>query len=113
MAAGVVPHLPRRWPTSKLRVCRGIPLRGAAPLAASSSGIEHNLETVMIATPVAPVAEPGELTVELNLQSLRINQLRRLSQIKRLRRELLAEQDRIEQELFGPFWADQRAVDPS
>lgn len=64
-------------------------------------------------TPVAPVAEPGTLTVELNVQSLRLDMLRQLAAIKRRRRELLVEQQQLEAALFGPLWQDQLAVDPS
>jgi hypothetical protein len=55
----------------------------------------------MIATPVAPAAEPGSITLELKALDARLLKLRRLAEIKRTRRELLDEQDRIEQELFG------------
>jgi hypothetical protein len=67
----------------------------------------------MQATPVAPAAESGSITLELKALDARLLKLRRLAEIKRTRRELLDEQDRIEQELFGSFWSDQHAADPS
>lgn len=55
----------------------------------------------MQATPVAPVAEPGTITVELKTLDLRLVKLRRFAQVKREMRELRAEYNRLEEELFG------------
>ena len=74
--------------------------------------LEMTMQAAPVA-PVAPVAEPGTITLELRVLDSRLVQLRRLAEIRRARRELLAEQQVLEVELFGPFWPDQRAVDPS
>lgn len=55
----------------------------------------------MQAAPAHPVAEPGTITVELKTLDLRLVKLRRFAQVKREMRELRAEYNRLEEELFG------------
>lgn len=55
----------------------------------------------MQAAPVAHVAEPGNLTVELKALDSRVCKLRRFAEVKRQLRELRAEYERLADELFG------------
>ena len=55
----------------------------------------------MQAAPVVPVAEPGNITVELKALDSRLFKLRRFAEVKRELRELRAEYERLADELFG------------
>lgn len=55
----------------------------------------------MDATPVARTAEPGTITVELRAIDQRCQKLVRFAHVKRQMRELRAEYNRLEEELFG------------
>jgi hypothetical protein len=55
----------------------------------------------MLATPVAPAVESGSITLELRVLDSRLVRLRRFAEVKRQMRELRAEYNRLEEELFG------------
>lgn len=55
----------------------------------------------MQATPVAPSAEPSTVTVRLTALDRRCATLMRFAEVKRQMRELRAEYNRLEDELFG------------
>lgn len=55
----------------------------------------------MLATPVAPLAEPGTITVELRLLDAQFGKLLRFRNLKLQLAELRTEYERLEKELFA------------